>query len=73
MGNGVGTFHHDEVKDLSPGDREELKRQTLQQLETSQEIRAIINSNPELLTKIPEINAILRKNLTPVWERMPKS
>ena len=72
MGNGVGTFREDEVEHLSPGDRAELKRHTLEQLQNSQEIRALISAKPELFTSIKEVNEILRKNVNPVRERMPK-
>jgi hypothetical protein len=63
MGTGEGTYTEDELKHLTPDKREELKREARHQLLTSEEIRAIINNNPELLTKDPAINNIMRKNL----------
>jgi hypothetical protein len=72
MGSGVGTFREAEVKHLSASDRKELKRHTLQHLQNSKEIRALMKRNPKLFTKIKEVNTILRKKVNPVRKRMPK-
>jgi hypothetical protein len=73
MGKTVGVFRENEVKHLSRGDREKLKRQAIKQLQTSKEIRSLMKSNPKPFATIPEANKILRKKLTPVLKRMPKS
>jgi hypothetical protein len=73
MGRAVGIFREDEVKLLSRGDREKLKRQAIKQLQTSKELRALMKSDPKPFAKIPEANKILRKKLTPALKRMRKS
>jgi len=72
MGNGVGTFGENEVKHLSPSDRKKLRQHTVQHLQNSKEIRALMQKNPKLFTKIKEVKTILRKKVNPVRKKMPK-
>jgi hypothetical protein len=72
MGYKVGAFREDEVRDLSPGERKELKRHTLQALQNSREIRALMTRNPKLFTNIKKVKEILRKKVNPVRKRMMK-
>ncbi|WP_342736296.1 hypothetical protein [Bradyrhizobium sp. B117] len=71
MGNTVGTFNDDEVKHLSEEDREKLKQHTVEQLQTNQEIRELMKTNPKLFTGIQEVRDILKKQLAPVLQGMP--
>ena len=72
MGRSVGAFSEDEVKNLSPMDRRKLKRQAIRLLQDSKEIRALMNREPKLFTKIKDVKRILRKKLDPTRKRMPK-
>jgi hypothetical protein len=72
MGRSVGAFSEDEVKNLSPMDRRKLKRQAIRLLQDSKEIRALMNREPKLFTKIKDVKRILRKKLDPARKRMPK-
>jgi hypothetical protein len=72
MGRSVGAFSEDEVKNLSPVDRRKLKREAIRLLQDSKEIRALMNSEPKLFTKIKDVKRILRKKLDPTRKRMPK-
>jgi hypothetical protein len=72
MGSPVGTFSDDEVKDLSPADREKLKKLALRELAASRAIRSIIAKCPTLLTTDPSINKILRKKLAPKLAKLKK-
>jgi len=72
MGNEVGVYENQEVQDLTPQEREQLKKHTLEQLHASQEVRDIINKNPVLVTKDPNINKALRAALDPRLDRIKK-
>ena len=52
MGNGVGTFGENEVKHLSPSDRKKLRQHTVQHLQNSKEIRALMQKNPKQLLQL---------------------
>jgi hypothetical protein len=71
MGNTVGTFEDHEVANLSEEDREKLKQHTVEQLQTNQEIRELMKTNPKLFTGIQQVRDILKKELTPVLQGMP--
>jgi hypothetical protein len=73
MGNGVGVYDEDEVSNLSAPDREELKKQAMQQLNASEAIRDIVRNNPKLLTGLtadPQIKSILKDKLNPLLDRL---
>ena len=73
MGNGVGVYDEDEVSDLSPSDREELKKFAMEQLNASEAIRDIIRNNPKLLTGLtadPQIKSVLKGKLNPLFDRL---
>jgi hypothetical protein len=72
MGSPVGTYDDDEVNNLSPKDREELKRRAVQTLLSSAEIRAIIKKNPTVLARDRKINKVLRQKLDPVLKRLKR-
>ena len=72
MGFFVGAFNEAEVKHLSASDRKKLRQHAIKHLQSSKEIRALMNSNPKLFTKIKEVRKILRKKVTPALKRMPK-
>jgi hypothetical protein len=72
MGNEVGVYEDQEVQDLTPQEREQLKKHTLEQLHASQEVREIINKYPVLVTKDPNINKALRAVLDPRLDRIKK-
>jgi hypothetical protein len=63
MGDMVGVHTEAELEALSPQEREQLKREILEQLQNSPEIRARINEEPQLLTRDERICEILRRNL----------
>jgi hypothetical protein len=76
MGNGVGVYDEEEVTNLSAPDREELKKQAMQQLNASEAIRDIIRNNPNLLTGLtadPQIKSILKDKLNPLLDRLKGS
>jgi hypothetical protein len=68
----VGVYEDQEVQDLTPQEREQLKKHTLEQLHASQEVREIINKYPVLVTKDPNINKALRAVLDPRLDRIKK-
>jgi len=72
MGSEIGVYSNQEVQDLTPEEREDLKKHTLEQLHASQEVRDIINKNPLLVTKDPNINKTLRAVLDPRLDRIRK-
>jgi hypothetical protein len=72
MGDLVGVFEEEELKGLSDGQREQLKQEVVRLLQTSPEIRAIINENPGLLAREPDINEILQKKARPFLDQLKK-
>jgi hypothetical protein len=72
MGNEVGVYENNEVQDLTEEERKQLKKHTLDQLHASQDVRDIINNNPLLVTKDPNINKALRAVLDPRLDRIKK-
>jgi hypothetical protein len=63
MGDLIGVFEDDEVKHLTPQQKEEQKRRVLELLQNNKEIRDIIAKKPKLLTRDSDINAIIRREL----------
>jgi hypothetical protein len=63
MGDAIGVFDDDEVKHLTPQQKEEQKRRVLELLQNNAEIRAIINQDPKILTRDSKINEIIRREL----------
>jgi hypothetical protein len=72
MGDMVGVYTEDELKGLSPQDRNLLKQKVLQQLQTSPAIWAIINKDPGILTRDPHIKPILQRGARPLLNRLKK-
>ena len=70
MGNGVGVFTDEELEDLNENEHKMLRNFTFVQLLASKEVRDIVEKNPLLVTKIPEINKVLRDHLSPMLNRM---
>jgi hypothetical protein len=68
MGSAVGTFTDEEVENLSPENRDQLKQAALQELRNNPDIRRIIEEDPTILTTNPDINEILREKLNPIRE-----
>ena len=57
----MGVHDEDELNDLTEDQRQQLRQEMLRQLQTSPEIRAIINENPQMLTGDSRINEILKR------------
>jgi hypothetical protein len=72
MGDMVGVHTEEELKTLSPQQREQLKQQILDQLQTSPEIRKIINEDPQILTSDSRINEVLKRELRPFFDSLKK-
>ena len=72
MGDTVGVHDEKELEGLSPQQRKELKQEVLRQLQTSPEIRAIINKDPKILTRDSRINKILRRKVPPNFNKLKK-
>jgi len=70
MGNEVGVYDEHEVQDLSPEERKQLKKYTLEQLHASSEVRDLISKNPKLVTTFKDINNALRGLLDPRLQRI---
>jgi hypothetical protein len=73
MGSPVGVFSNKEVKGLSKRDIALLKAHVLNHIQTSAEIRQILNRDPRLLrrlTKDPRINKILRREVAALKKRL---
>jgi hypothetical protein len=73
MGNEIGVYTDDDLKDLTPEQHEHLRRHTLHLLQNSQEVRDIIEKNPKLVTTDKSINAALRKVLDPRLDRLKRN
>jgi hypothetical protein len=72
MGDMVGVFSDDEVKELNDKDRALLKQHILHHIQTSAEIRRIIDANPKLLTRDPGIRKTLRTKAGNLHKRLKK-
>jgi hypothetical protein len=72
MGDMVGVHDEAELQYLTPKQRADLKKEVLRQLQTSPQIRAIINKKPRMLTSDPDINAILKKKVSPILKKYRK-
>lgn len=73
MGDKVGVHDDTELEGLSRQQRAQIKQQILRQLQTSPEIRAIIQKTPRLLTSDSRINKILKRKLAPTLRRLKRS
>lgn len=72
MGNPVGTFSEDDVKDLDDESRQLLRDAAIGEIQTNPQIREILMNDPEVLKSLTtngKINPILRQKLTPVLNR----
>jgi hypothetical protein len=72
MGDMVGVHAESELADLTPKQRERLRKEALRQLQASPQIRAIIKKKPEMLTRNSEINGILKRKLSPLLKAFRK-
>ena len=75
MGSPVGVFANHEVKGLSKKDIALLKAHVLHQIQTSAEIRRILNRDRKLLrtlTRDPRINKILRRGAVALKKRLER-
>jgi hypothetical protein len=73
MGSPVGVFSNEEVKGLSKNDIALLKAHVLHHIQTSREIRQILNRDRTLrrkLTRDPRINKILRREAVALKNRL---
>jgi len=70
MGDAVGVHSDAELAGLNAEQREQVKQEVLQQLQNNQDIRTLINNNPKPLTRTPEINAILKRELRATIDRL---
>jgi hypothetical protein len=70
MGDAVGVHSDAELAGLNAEQREQVKQEVLQQLQNNQDIRTLINNNPRPLTRTPEINAILKRELRATIDRL---
>jgi len=76
MGSPVGVFSNKEVKGLSKSDIALLKAHVMDQIQTSEEIREILNRDRTLLRKLtrdPRINKILRREAGALKKRLERS
>ena len=76
MGSPVGVFSNKEVKGLSAKDIALLKAHVMDQIQTSEEIREILNRDRTLLRKLtrdPRINKILRREAGALKKRLERS
>ena len=75
-GKPVGVFSNKEVKGLSKSDIALLKAHVMDQIQTSEEIREILNRDRTLLRKLtrdPRINKILRREAGALKKRLERS
>ena len=75
MGSPVGVFSNKEVKRLSKKDIALLKAHVLHHIQTSPEIRRILDADRTLLRKLTRdrrINKILRREAAPLKKRLEK-
>jgi len=72
MGAAVGVLSKGQLKGLSKKDKAQLKEHVVHFIETSPEIRKIIDKNPKLVTKNPRIRAILRREAGPMLEQLKR-
>jgi hypothetical protein len=75
MGSPVGVFSNKEVRRLSKKDIELLKAHVLHHIQTSPEIRRILEADRTLLRKLTRdrrINRILRKKVAALKRRLEK-
>lgn len=70
MGSSVGVFNDHEVNDLTDADKRLLKEHILNHIQTSAEIRRIVEANPRILTENPEIREILREKAGTLQKRL---
>ena len=73
MGNskGMPIFNDDELGHLSDSDREKLKKDALEEIQTSQEIRDLLKTNPEVFANRRDVRHLVRKKLKP-WVESKK-
>jgi hypothetical protein len=70
MGDAVGVHDEAELAGLTAQQRDQVKGEILRQLQTSSEIRAIIDKEPRLLTRNKDINDVLKRVLAPFLARL---
>ncbi|TMJ26914.1 MAG: hypothetical protein E6G96_13725 [Alphaproteobacteria bacterium] len=75
MGSPVGVFSNEEVKGLTAADIQLLKAHVIHHIQTSPEIRRILNADRKLLRKLTtdkRINKILRKEAAAMKKRLER-
>jgi hypothetical protein len=72
MGDMVGVHTDDELEGLTAKQRKQLKQEILKQLHNSPQIRAVIDKQPEILTRDSRINKIVKRKVRPTLDRLKK-
>jgi hypothetical protein len=72
MGDEVGVYNDDEVKDLDDKEKALLKEHILNHIQTSAEIRRIVSADPTILTSNENIRRILRTKTGALQRRLKK-